>query len=182
MGYLFLALIVLGAVGTGAGYFKGERDGVASYQVKVAAAEKALADQQAKMKQEEQNHIDDMQTAFEAGEAKAKTITKTIYVKGQADVAKYPVFANPVCTLPDDSLRTLAAARARVALGFDSPGTADAVPAAAPAQGRQDGNALPAYAGGRGPGVAVHPQAGATTGDTRIPGTAGASHPRPTPQ
>ena len=89
----------------------------------IARAERAQAEAQAKVDQAAQearqtaeNTISDMESAYKAGEANAKIVTKTIYVKGQSYVASTPVFSNPQCVVPDDGVSILNVARTGHAL------------------------------------------------------------------
>lgn len=81
-------------------------------EAKAWEEEKAqLVSELAQAKAEAATKIDDMMAAFEAGKEQGKTKFITIKEKGKSDVATYPVFSNPVCVLPDDSLRNLQSAR-----------------------------------------------------------------------
>jgi hypothetical protein len=109
-----LALLAAVAL-AGAGlklYGMGETAGFDKCHAAVAEADAKLAAKSDELKQEAQNHIEDMGTAYDAGE-KAKS-ARVIYrtAKGAADVRANPVFANPTCVLPAESLRNLNAARA----------------------------------------------------------------------
>jgi hypothetical protein len=158
--YLIIAGI---AIASFAGYTVYERDqaataAVAKLQAQEAAADKQLTDAAAAAKIEAANHITDMEAAYESGEEQAKTVVRTVVAKGANDVASYPVFSNPVCVLPDDSLHNLIAARAGVLPPADTRQPVATVPAAGAAGGRQAGNPVPANAGGQRPVAGVHPK------------------------
>ncbi len=131
---------------------------VAKLQAQQAAADKQLTDAAAAAKTEAANHITDMEAAYESGEEQAKTVVRTVIAKGASDVSTYPVFSNPACVLPDDSLHNLVAARAGVLAAADPGRPAPTVPAAGAAGGRQIGNPVPANAGGQRPVAGVHPK------------------------
>jgi hypothetical protein len=140
--YLVLLLAVLGGIGGGLWtvHRNGYNQGLAECQAQVKAADDQLRAEAAKREQEAANHITDMQAAYEVGESQAKTKVVTVVSKGAKDVATYPVFSNPACVLPDDSLRTLNASRSSmrnvsstdVGLHNDSSTGASVQPAANP--------------------------------------------------
>jgi hypothetical protein len=138
----------------------------------------ALAD---KLKTEAATKITDMQASYEAGEANAKTITKTVYVKGQAYVASTPVFSNPACVVPADGLQFLNSARAGVQLAAVA-GSADAaVPGTGAATGRPASDAVPANDTGRSAVPNVQPAASGAGSAGQVSG-AGTGRVRPKPQ
>jgi hypothetical protein len=151
MGILIAAVILVFAGSIFGAYNWGEKNGAAEYKEKQEQAQAKIDEQAAVMVREANNKITDMQAAFEAGKEQAKVVTKTITIRGQSDVAKYPVFSNPVCVLPADSLQFLNRARANLRTAAD-PGIADAaLPVTGPPPGREDSNSVPANAGGREP-------------------------------
>jgi predicted Ser/Thr protein kinase len=112
MPWLILIAVVFMA---GAGmklFYAGESSGRAQCKADIEAADRKLQAKADELEQETKNHIDDMVVAFDAGESQIKTRVVTIRAKGTSDVQKFPVFSNPVCVLPADSLRSLNAARA----------------------------------------------------------------------
>jgi hypothetical protein len=151
MPWLILIAVVFMA---GAGmklFYAGESSGRAQCKADIEAADQKLQAKANELEQETKNHIDDMVVAFDVGESQVKTRVVTIRAKGTSDVQKFPVFSNPVCVLPADSLRSLNSARAGFRTAPD-PGVSDAaVRDAAPAAKGNDGGALPATAGRRGP-------------------------------
>ena len=150
----FLAGLTMGGYGVKT-YYDGA---IAREKIEQAAAQAKLDERVQKAEAVAATHIDDMIAAYDAGEANAKTITKTIYVKGQNYVATTPVFSNPVCVVPDDGMQFLNGARAGVRAAADPGVLAPALPAAGAAAGRTDGNAVPANAAGHGPVGSVPPK------------------------
>lgn len=170
MGYLLLII----AVAFGAGGFYGGYEWEAG---KVARAEKAQAEAQAKVdaqaraiEQEAQNKIIDMTAAFDAGEAKAKVVTRTVYAKGQQYVATNAVFSNPVCVVPADGMSIVNGARAGVRTASAAAGGAAAMPAAGSDPGRTDLDAVPATPAGHGTVGGVHPKPRPIDRSGQVPG------------
>lgn len=124
--YLILIIAVIGFFGAlGAkirhnGYVAGH-DACNQEQV---VAYNNLVKENKKLRDEADNHIADMEAAYEAGHEKARVKLVEIEAKGAKDVTTYPVFSNPQCVLPDDVLHNLNDARATVRSAAD-PGTAD---------------------------------------------------------
>jgi hypothetical protein len=133
--YIIIAIGTIALIGYV--YFLGGENAVANYKEKLAVAEKKVEDADKKIEAEAANHISDMESAYKAGEADAKTVEKTVYVRVASDLTKYPVFQNPACTLPDQSYALLVAAlrgtRTGVVLPLQSPSPAPAGPISAPA-------------------------------------------------
>lgn len=111
-------LIMLGiaAVFLIGGYMKVTADardeGRAACQAELRAADDKLKAAADALTQETANHIADMVTVAEVTEAQAKTRVVYVQSKGAGDVKRFPIFANQICVLPDESLRNLNAARA----------------------------------------------------------------------
>jgi hypothetical protein len=177
--YLILLAAALAAFG---GWTMYERnDAVNDYKTKLEIADKKLKDAADKLKLEATNHITDMEAAYEAGEAEAKVITKTIYARGVTDVATYPVYSNPVCVLPDNSLRLLNAARAGVLSAADTVALDAILPGINAAAGRKDGDAVSATVGGRGKVPDVYSSAPTVDSGDKVPGRNLQQRPKPTP-
>jgi hypothetical protein len=147
MPWLILIAVVFMA---GAGmklFYAGESSGRAQCKADIEAADRKLQAKADELEQETKNHIDDMVVAFDAGESQIKTRVVTIRAKGTSDVQKFPVFSNPVCVLPADSLRSLNGARAGFRTAPD-PGIGDtAVRDTSAAAKGNDGGTVPANAG-----------------------------------
>lgn len=142
---------------------------IAAYEAKLKAADDKVVAAQKARETEAANHIDDMVTAYETGEQDAKA-SQTAYVQqAKTDVAKYPVFANPACVLPDASLHVLNAARAGLQSTADTGGTPATVPGAPAAFGWEAGNPVPAKPGGPGAVVPVPPATGEAGGSGQVP-------------
>ena len=124
--------------------------------------------------------VRDIETAYTAGEANAKVITRTIYVKGQQNVANYEVFRNPACVLPAVVLSELNRARAGLQTAADTSIVVPAVPAAAPGSGRTDVHVVPANASGRGNTGGVPTPPANTGGSGAVPGQSVRPVPKPT--
>lgn len=162
-----LAILLIVAAGTIGGYFKvqewiGEAKDAGREECRVAIEKKnaELRDTADALKAETANHIVDMVAAEDFG--RSQTETRIIYrqAKGASDVSKYPVFQNPVCVLPTDSLRNLNAARAGIRRDVpDDPVVSVRVDAAGPGAGAAAG---PAANPGQIP--AAVPRADATSG------------------
>ncbi len=110
---LFAAFAVGGLMGGGAvNWFKDAQ--IARHEQAQVAAQAKIDAQAAKIQAETENKLIDMGAAFDAGEANAKTITKTVYLKGQEIVRDAPAFSNPQCVLPDTGLQLHNSEAARV--------------------------------------------------------------------
>jgi hypothetical protein len=157
---IYLGIVaVLVAILAGAGmklYGAGETAGRAELQAKLDAADKRLADKADALEQEAANHITDMEAAWDASEAVAKAHVVVVRAKGASDVRSYPVFANPVCVLPVDVVRSINSARASVRAAADSGGVVDSVPDTAAAPVGEPSGRVPTNAGGRSPRGKVH--------------------------
>jgi hypothetical protein len=147
-----VAVLVAILAGTGVKlYAAGETAGRNQLQAKLDAADKQLADKAQALQQEAANHITDMEAAWDASEAVAKAHVVTVRAKGASDVRSYPVFANPACVLPVDSVQSLNRARASFRNAADPGESVGAVrDTAAPPNGNASG-ALPTDVGRRKP-------------------------------
>lgn len=85
---------------------------------KNAEAQDKIDEQAKQLSTEASNKIVDMAAAFEAGKEQGRVVLQATTQRGAADVAKYPVFQNPACVLPDESLALLNAARASLRSGI----------------------------------------------------------------
>jgi len=155
---------------------------VASLQAAQAKADAQLAAKDALAVKAAEQDITNMQASFDAGKAQAQVVTRKVYVRGQADVANYPVFSNPVCVLPDASLQLLNSARANLRTPADTVVPDGAMPNAAAAAGRQAGNPVRAVPGGRnGAVVGLRPPARSTDSGGQVPRSSVSGHPKPKP-
>jgi hypothetical protein len=181
--WVLVALLAFGAW-TGGVWYKASDQAVTSYKAKLEEQQKKIDEQAAKIKEESANHIVDMQAAFEAGQAKAKVITRTVLAKGADDVSKYPVFSNPDCVLPNSSLQLVNGARAGMRTPANTASLATTLPYTGPVTGRVNGNDVPADAAGRTSGgsvVGVPATPRPTGGGNEIPGSGVHTHPKPKP-
>jgi hypothetical protein len=123
-----IAAVVLGIIGGAfwktysAGYDNGKADEAAEW----AKAKAKLEQELAAAKAEAATKIDDMTAAYEAGVKKGKAFNQSVQAKGVQHVAAFPVFNDPDCVLPADSLSNLKNARLGVRSSAD-PGTVDAI-------------------------------------------------------
>lgn len=178
--YLIMLVAALAAFG---GWTLYERnDAVNDYKAKLEAADAKLKKQADALKVEAANHIVDMEAAYESGEENAKVVTRTIYTRGESDVAKYPVFSNPVCVLPDDSLRLLNNARAGVLTAADSAALDAVLPGITTAAERKDGDAIPGVVTGRIEVPILPAPTPTTNSDHKVPGRSVQPHPKPVKQ
>ncbi len=168
--YVILAVFVAGLSLGGGGVWQYKAGAEARHEKELAAAQAKVDAQAQKIATDAANKVTDMTAAYDAGEANAKTITKTVYVKGQAYVANTPAFANPACVIGADGLQLVNSARSGVQLAANTGAADGGVPATGPAAGRQDGNAVPGAANGRGTVPNVQPQAGSTGGGGAVSG------------
>lgn len=163
--------------------YKWEAGIVAERDLKIAKAEESLRIQAQKAEQDAANHITDMTAAYDAGEANAKTITRTIYIKGQAAVAKDVGLTNPVCVMSPDSLYVLNSARASLRTSSDPAGVPVPVPVANAGlpTGRPVLNPVSANDSGHGTvgGVPPPPRPAGSSG--QVPGDSMSGHPKPKP-
>lgn len=181
--------IIVGLIGLGAWTVECINIGGHLNEARVQKAEKAQADAQAKLDaaqakadQEAKNKVIDMAAAYEAGEANAKTINNTYVQRGASDVAKYPVFRNPDCVLPDDSLHQLNSARAGLQPTADPGQPPAAVPGAPAAFGWEVRDPVPTKPSGSGAVVGVPPTAGKVGGGGQVPANGVQPvHPKPKP-
>lgn len=179
IGYLVALILLLGAFG---GYTWYQRnDAVTDYEARLAAKDQALKEFAEKIETEAANHITDMEAAYEAGEAQARVITKVITARGAADVAKYPVFANPACVLPDDSLLVLNSARTGLLPAADTSPPPTVVPGPAEAGERETRDPVSTNAGGRTEVSNLPAPTRPTSGSSAVPGPGMRTHPKPTP-
>jgi len=177
IGIAFLVGMLLGG-----SWMKEWKDGqLARHEQAQAAAQAKIDDAARAATQEAENKIIDMEAAYLAGEANAKTITRTIYVKGQQNVAAYPVFRNADCVLPPVLLSDLNRARAGVRAPADTGEPAASVPAAGAVEGRPAGNAVPASPGGHGAVGGVPAPATVPSGAGQVPGSSVRPVPKPKP-
>jgi hypothetical protein len=157
-------LLLIGGGGTAIWKISGDYH-VEAYQEKLDKADAKIKEQADEIIAIGKKGIEDQKKAYLDGKANAEIVTKTITVRGAADVARYPVFQNTQCVLPPESLAFLNAARTSLrtgALPADSSAVAPAFvapPTAAPQA------AVPAAPAG------PPPPAGAR----------GSSHPKPKP-
>lgn len=178
---LIAVLLLAFAAWTGGVWYVGHAAGAADIQHQLDVAQKELADKAQQAKDEAANHITDMEAAYETGEQEAKVITKIVTARGASDVQRYPVFANPVCVLPDASLQLLNDARSGVRPAADSVEPPVVVPEPAAATGRETGDALPANADRRGPVSGVPAAPRSASGSSEVPGSSVRAHPKPKP-
>lgn len=181
--YAIIAVVLLAAFG---GYTAYEQHLAAANATAKLVAAQAKADAELAARNQDaidaaNSEIANMQAAYDAGAAKAKVVTQKVYLKGQADVAKYPVFANPDCVLPDVSLQLLNGARAHLRTPADTVIPADAVPDAGPAAGRSTGNAVSAEPSGSGAVGGMRAPARSTDSGGQVSGSGVPSHPKPKP-
>jgi hypothetical protein len=116
-----IIILVIAAAALGGGFFKVQQwksearaEGVAQCQAQLAEANRQLKVTADALNGEAANHITDMVAAEDFGRSQSETRIIYRQAKGASDVSKYPVFQNPACTLPADSLRNLNAARASI--------------------------------------------------------------------
>lgn len=119
--------VILGAVAMVAllayVYTVGGENAVASYKVKLEAAQQELETANKKALEHEANIIIGMQAQREADEAEfAKKKDPTVYGRVAAERVKYAtVFQNPECVLPESSFAVLTAALRGVRTGASLP-------------------------------------------------------------
>jgi len=153
--YLIIALIALGAFST---YTLYERhDAVNDYKTRLEQADAVMKRQADELRAETEKHIVDMEAAYEVGQQEAQRKIQVITKRGESDVAKYPVFNNPACELPNDSLHNLNAARAGLLPATDPAPPAPVLPGAVTAPERKAGNPVSTNVSGRGIVVDVPP-------------------------
>jgi hypothetical protein len=171
--YVLIAAFVAGVAGGGLGVNWWKDAQIARAEEAQRKAEMVVAAAAEEAEQEAANKIIDMQASFAAGELNAKTVTKTVYIKGQQIVANTPAFNNPACVIGADALQLLNGARTGtgVQLAAAATGGNGAVPGAGSPAGRANGNAVPANAAGHGAVGGVPPPARATGGTDPVPGT-----------
>jgi hypothetical protein len=114
--YVLLAAFVVGGL-AGGGAVKWWEDQAENRRLVAQQKAQEKIDQLTeKVKQETENKLIDMKAAFDAGEANAKIVTKTVYIKGQDIVRDSPALSSPQCVLPDAGLQLHNSETARVRL------------------------------------------------------------------
>jgi hypothetical protein len=183
---LIMIVVAMAAIGGGVWAFAAhERDvAVAAEQAKVAAAQ-AEADRVTQGAIEQAaNKVTDMEAAFEAGEAKGKTLGAQVKAKGAGYVAVNAAFRNVQCDIGPDLLRLVNdSTRAMRTAALADDGTAT-VPAAGATGGQQNANGNGSTAGrpqSRGAVGDVHPAPRPVDSTGQIPGPSLPSHPKPKP-
>lgn len=121
--------------GIGAYTLHVKNSAIESYQAQIVKAEDDLRIAEQKRQQEAENKITDMEAAYQAGESNAKTVVKTVYVRGQQNVAKDTALSNPACVMSDDSLHYLVGALTGMRTASAPSGTAATVPGSGTANG-----------------------------------------------
>ena len=157
---------------------------VAQYELRQQEAEAEIAARDQTIKDDAVKHVADMQGAFAAGQAKAKTVYVKVAAKGASDVKNYPVFVDRSCDWPAASVQLTSAAFAAIGTTADPLGAVAAVPiaAAVPAVGAT-GRDLPLGAVPAAPLGPVRENARATDSGAPVPATGGgkSAHPKPQP-
>lgn len=170
--YLLAAAFAVGALVGGGGVNWWKDASIARHEKQQAEAQAVIDEQGRKIAADAANKQIDMTAAYEAGEANAKTVTRTVYVKGQQLVASTPAFSNPACDIGADPLRLLNAQRqgAGVSVAANTGGADAAMPGAGAATGRQNGDSLSGPAVGRGNVPNVQPAAGGAGSGGQVSG------------
>lgn len=166
--------------GWGVNYYNDAEQARKDKAIAVAEAKIAAADEKAKT--EAANKIIDMQASFDAGETNAKTVTKTVYVKGQAYVANTPVFNLAQCVVPADGMFIANSARANLRVTSFAGSSDAAVPVTGADPGRPAINPLLANPAGYGAVGGVHPAPRPVDSSGQVPtGSQGRARPKPVP-
>lgn len=117
-----IALVFISIIG-GLGYkfwSSAEKAGRLACESELKTADQMLEAAADVAEEKAQQHITDMEAAYEVGQQEAAAAQRTYVTKGASDVTKYPVFNNTACVLPDDSLHNLNGARAGVRAATDT--------------------------------------------------------------
>ena len=184
----FTLLAALGAFITGlalGGYGIGEwKDGqLAKKERDQAKAQQKIDEQAQQLQQQEAKRLADIQEAFDKGAAQSKTVTRTIYVKGQDYVAQTPAVRNPQCVIPVDGVRILDSAIADVRSATAAAAIFGFLPGAesAPPGNPDDGRSVPPVSTGSGGVQGVRAPAPSVDSDGGVPAASVRAHPKPTP-
>lgn len=181
--YLLLGALLVGALGGGfsVNWWHDTRD--AKHERDQAKAEAKVLELTQQAEKNAADKVAAMDAAYAAGESHAKTIEKTIYIKGQDYVRDSPqVFANPQCVLPATSLQLVNSETADVRATAAANIFGFGVPDSGRPAGRADGNvvlsppAKPATVEG------VHPQVQPPGGTGQVPGSGVQRPDKPTPK
>lgn len=179
MGWLIAALLVYLAGFGSATYFK---------NIEIAASEKHAADLQQQieakadaLKQEQENHVQDMQTAFEAGQKSIEPVVKTVYVKGAQYASADKGISNPVCVMGADSLHFLNLARSDVRAAASAGGPSNGLPRSATDNGPVVREPVPTVDQRRGAIPTVSGQPTPLPSARGVSGSSVSAHPKPTP-
>jgi len=179
--YFILGAFLAGLAMGGAGVNSWKEGQIARHEQAQIVAQAKIDDAAKAAIQEASNKIIDMEAAYIAGESNAKTITRTIYVKGQQNVASYPVFRNADCVLPAVLVSDINRARTSLRTPADPGEPAPSVPAAGATEGRAAGNPVPANAGGHGAVGGVPAPPAVPSGTGQVPGPSVRPVPKPKP-
>lgn len=175
-----VALVAIAAGGFWAGY-QWEAGRWAQENEARLEAEAKVAAQARELTQEIANHEQDMTSAYLAGEARAKTIVRTIEVRGQQNVASDSGLSNPACVMSRDSLQLLRTALSGMRSPADPGGSIAAVPGTGTAGTGDVRRTLPADPAEHGAVGNVHQDAGQARNVGQVPG-ASVRPPKPTPR
>lgn len=183
---LILIVVVMGAIGAGIwGFAAHERDvAVEAERAKVAAAQAEAERVTQGAIEQAANKVTDMEAAFEAGEAKGKTLGAQVKAKGAGYVAANAAFRNVQCDIGPDLLRLVndsTRAMRTAALTVDGP---SAVPPTGAIVGQPNANGNGSTAGRPQSGGAVGDVHSATRSTDRageVPGPSVPGHPKPKP-
>lgn len=143
--FIIYAVVVLFITAGGFTLVRGLKHGaVAEYQAQVAEQEQVIKTHADELKAVVAKNTDDMLFAYNLGEENAKVVTRTVYLKGQQNVATYEVFRNPQCVLPPLVLSELNSTRTGVQSAPVAGGGDAAMSGTGSTTGRSAGNVVPA--------------------------------------
>lgn len=182
---MIYALIAVAILFGGSGFYAGlewESGRWAKADAARQKAEAAVDAQAIKAETEAANKIGDMEAAYEAGQAKAKTVYIKVQQRGAADVTNYPVFSNRACDWPSASVLLINSAFANIRSPTDTAVAPPAVPDSTAATGRAAGSSLPVGTQPAGAVVPLRDDARPASGSGQVSGTSTGRPPKPTPR
>jgi hypothetical protein len=176
---------IIAAVLLGAGFYGGYQYESGQWAKENAArlkAETKLIEAANHARAEAETKIQDMATAFEVGQSKAKVVYRNVQARGASDVSSHPVFSNRACDWPAASVQLINSAFASLRSPADTSLPPPALPAAGAAAGGAAGSGVPVAPVAPGAVVEVRGDARSASGGGQVPAGDPGKPPKPVPR